>query len=327
MSEENKLTDGEQEQPETTAENNDGEPKVKHNVKDSVFVDIFGDKSNACQLYKDLHPEKSDITADDIMIQTIQSVLVNTIYNDLGFIVKDKEEDRVIVLFEAQSTWNDNMTLRIFMYLAESYRRYLSDTGQSEHIPKKVHLPMPELYMVYTGEKKSVPNEISFNEVYFDGKSSVDMKIKVLKDVNGTLYGQYIGFCKTFNEQRKIHKNGIECVEKTIEICIEKGYLSEYLKAHKKEVVSMMTELFDEIVMRKQYETAARNANLAEGEAKGRAEGRVEGRAEGTESEKTNTVLRMLSINKFTFEEIAAVSALTLDQVKKIAAEHKPIQA
>ena len=204
------------------------------------------------------------------------------------------------------------------MYLAESYRRYLSDTGQSEHIPKKVHLPMPELYMVYTGEKKNVPNEISFNEVYFDGKSSVDMKIKVLKDVNGTLYGQYIGFCKIFNEQKKIHKNGIECVEKTIEICIERGYLSEYLKAHKKEVVSMMTELFDEIVMREQYETAARNANLAEGEAKGRAE--------GTESEKTNTVLRMLADN-VPFESIVKYAAVSMDQVKKIAAEHKLIQA
>ncbi len=57
--------------------------KINPKTKDSVFIDIFGDKNNACQLYKDLHPEETNITADDIMIQTIQSVFVNTIYNNL----------------------------------------------------------------------------------------------------------------------------------------------------------------------------------------------------------------------------------------------------
>ena len=271
-------------------------------------------------------PEETNITADDIMIQTIQSVFVNTIYNDLGFIVKDNGKDKVIVLFEAQSTWNNNMTLRIYMYLAESYRRYLADTGQSEHVSKRVYLPMPELYLVYTGDKKKVPDVISFNEVYFDGKAPVEMKIKVLKDVNATLYGQYIGFCKVFNEQRKLYRDRTECAKKAIEICLEKGYLSEYVKVHKKEVVSMMEELFDGFAMREQYEKANRISNFAEGEAKGRAEGLIEGEIKGTENEKTNTVLRMLADN-IPFESIVKYAAVSLEQVKKIAEEHKLIQA
>ena len=33
---------------------------------------------------------------------------------------------------------------------------------QSEHITKKVYLPKPEFYVVYTGNK-DIPDEVSFN--------------------------------------------------------------------------------------------------------------------------------------------------------------------
>lgn len=56
--------------------------------KDSVFVDIFSDVNYVFELYKELHPEDTEATVDDINIQTIKSVLVNTLYNDLGFLSK-----------------------------------------------------------------------------------------------------------------------------------------------------------------------------------------------------------------------------------------------
>lgn len=59
---------------------------VNRRSKDSLFVDIFSDISYVFRLYKDLHPEDTDVTAEDINIQTIKSVLVNTMYNDLGFL-------------------------------------------------------------------------------------------------------------------------------------------------------------------------------------------------------------------------------------------------
>ena len=43
----------------------------------------------------------------------------------------------------------------------------------------------------------------------------------------------------------------------------------------------MMSELFDEEYLRKQYDLSERKKSFAEGRAEGRAEGKAEGRAEG----------------------------------------------
>ena len=169
--------------------------KTKRKSKDSVFVNLFENVENVLRLYKELHPEDEQVTVDDIQIQTIKSVLVNTLYNDLGFIVKDK----FVMLVEAQSAWNPNMTLRMLFYLAETYRRYLAETVQSEHSSSKVKIPKPELYVVYSGERKC-PEVVSFSDTFFGGESPVELKVRVLNEVDMTIYGQYIGFCKVFDE-------------------------------------------------------------------------------------------------------------------------------
>lgn len=253
----------------------EGNSKTKRKSKDSVFINLFEDTKNVLRLYKELHPEDTQITVDDIHIQTIKSVLVNTLYNDLGFIVKDK----FVMLVEAQSAWNPNMPLRMLFYLAETYRRYLADTIQSEHSSTKVKIPKPELYVVYSGEQKC-PEIVSFSDSFFDGDCPVELKVKVLNKVDMTIYGQYIGFCKVFNEQRKIYQDSIMCAKETLRICIEKGYLVSYLQKHEKEVVDMMSELFDEEYQREAYNRASQRKAIEKGKAEGRAEGKAEGKAE-----------------------------------------------
>ena len=157
---------------------------VKRKSKDSVFVKFFSYIENVKQLYEEFHPEITDLKEEDIQVQTLDSAIVNTIYNDLGFIVKD----RYVVLVEAQSTWNPNMALRMLFYISETYRRYLIDTQQSEHSTSKVNLPKPELYVIYTGEQEK-PEEISFSEEFFGGNSDIELKIKVLSKVDATLAG------------------------------------------------------------------------------------------------------------------------------------------
>ena len=213
------------------------EETVRRKSKDSVFVDLFQDVENVVRLYKDLYPDDPDITAEDIDITTIHSVMVNTQYNDLGFLARGK----LIVLVEAQSCWNPNIALRMMFYLSETYRRYLSDTKQNEHSGSRVKLPRPDLYVVYSGEEK-VPDEASLCQDYFGGESPVDVRVKVLCQTSEAIYGQYIGYCKVFDAMKKIYDNRLECVRETIRICKEKGYLADYLAAHEKEAITMMSE-------------------------------------------------------------------------------------
>lgn len=127
---------------------------VKHKSKDSVFVSLFEDKRNILQLYKELHPEDTAVTINDISVQTLKAVLVNTIYNDLGFLVGSGENARYVLLVEAQSAWNPNMTLRMLFYLAETLRHFVKQSQQSVHSETRVKLPEIELYVVYSGSRK-----------------------------------------------------------------------------------------------------------------------------------------------------------------------------
>ena len=262
---------------------------VKHSTRDSVFTALFRDKKNVFRLYKELHTEDTTTTVDDIIIDTLQSVLINDIYNDLGFLVYHADQAKLVVLAEAQTKWSNNLTLRILLYLAETYRRYLKANKLNEHLEEKVHLPKPELFVIYTG-KKDVPDVISLADTYFNGESPVEIKVKILKTPStDTIYGQYIGFCKVYEEQRKLFGKKLSCIKETIRICLEKGYLPQFLNEHKKEVDTMLSDLFDEQAMREAYDIAlkahlekkAKAEGIAKGIAKGRAEGIAEGREEG----------------------------------------------
>lgn len=284
---------------------------TKRKSKDSVFVDLFEDKKYVLQLYKDLHPEDHDVTIDDINVQTIKSVLVNTLYNDLGFLVKD----RLIMLVEAQSLWNPNIALRMMFYLSETYRRYLADTEQSEHSGSRVHLPKPDLYVVYSGNDK-VPAEISLSEDFFGGASPVDLKVKVLDTVNNTIYGQYIGFCKVFDEQRGLYDNKLECARETIRICLEKGYLKAYLKNRSKEAINMMSELFDEEYLRNQYNLAERRKNFAEG----MQQGMLQGMEKGILQSSIDIAVKLLRSGIMPKEEIASITGLSPEKINELEA-------
>ena len=258
------------------------EQTIKRKSKDSVFTKLFSDPDNVLELYRDLHPEDTTVTKEDIEIQTLSTVFVKDIFNDLGFIVNENGNAKLVMLVEAQSTWNPNMTMRMLFYLVETYRRYVKETKQSEHSSSRVNLPKPELYIVYSGNKE-VPSEISFNDDFFGGEAPIDLRVKILSVTDETLYGQYIGFCKVYDEQRKLYDNSIKCIEETIRICLERGYLAAFLSVYKREGVTMMSELFDEQAQREQYEIAHDREIMERGVAQGIAQGIAKGVAQGIE--------------------------------------------
>lgn len=291
---------------------------TKKKSKDSVFVNLFEDNKYVLQLYKDLHPEDTKVTLNDINVVTLKTVLVNTIYNDLGFIVKDGEKAKYVFLVESQSAWNPNMALRMLFYISETYRLYLKSTKQSVHLNTRVILPKPELYIVYSGDRK-VTKEISLKDDFFEGNSPIDLRIKILSKTDTTIHGQYIGFCKVYNEQRKIYKNSTKCIEETIKICFEKGYLTDYLSKHKKEVFTMMSELFDEEAQRNDYNIARDEQVRVESLARGKAEGKNEG--------KLDVALNLLALGTISIEDIAAATGFTLERIKELATQGKTVIA
>ena len=294
------------------------EGTTNRETKNSVFVTLFSDKKYVLQLYKELHPEDTNVTIDDINIETLKAMFINTLYNDLSFVVNEFDIAKLIMLFEAQSTWNNNITLRLLLYLAESYHQYLLRTGQSFHDSAKVKIPVPELFVVYTGsDRKNIPEKISLKEDLFGGKGSVDLEVKVIHTPDNTLMGQYTAFCKIFDEQHKIYGNDIKSIEETIRICLERGILLEFLNEHKQEVITMLATLFDEKTQREEYDEAIkrrfRAEGRAEGEKKGRAEGKIEGKIEGA----LEMLVNLVKDNLLTIADAAKKANMTIPEFEE----------
>jgi hypothetical protein len=226
--------------------------KAKRTTKNSVFLNLFGDKKYLLQMYQALYPEDADATQDDLDIVTIENILTDNLYNDLGIIVHG---DKLLLLLEAQATWTENVLIRILMYLAQSYHEYCIKTSQSLYKSTKVNIPKPELFIIYTGEQGNKPEIISLSEEFFGGEdTAIEVTAKVIYESDSDdIINQYIIFCKVFDDQRKKHGLTQAAIEETIRICKDRNILRSYLESKEKEVVTIMMSLFDEEQIMKTY--------------------------------------------------------------------------
>ena len=277
------------------------QPAAKRTTKNSVFLDLFQDKKNLLKLYKTLHPEDTDATEDTLDIVTIDNVLTDNLYNDLGIMVGN---NKLLLLLEAQSSWTVNILIRILLYLAQSYHEFFERTSQSLYKSTKVKMPKPELYIIYTGNKGKKTDIMSLSQEFFDGADiDIEVRAKVIYESDTEdIINQYIIFCKVFNEQRKLYGMTEQTVKETIRICKDRNILREYLISREVEVVTIMISLFDDEQIMKTYLKDAANTAAYEAD-----------RA---------TAERMIKKGKMSLEDIAdCVPTLSFEELKKIEAE------
>ena len=268
---------------------------AKRKAKDSVFLDLFQNKNYLLKLYRTLHPEDTTATEDSLTDVTITNVLTDNLYNDLGFIVNNK----LLILVE-ESSWTVNILIRILLYLAQSYHEYFERTSQSLYKSKKVKMPKPELYVIYTGNKGRKPDTISLSQEFFDGADiDIEIKAKVIYESDkDNIINEYIVFCKVFNEQIKEHGMTKQAVTETIRICKDRNILKQYLSNKEVEVVTIMMSLFDDEQIMRTYEKDLKRE---------------------TERE---TAERMIKDGELSLEKIARyVPALSMEELKELEAE------
>ena len=274
--------------------------EIKKNVRDSIFVNVFRDKKYLVELYRSLHPEDI-VSEDDLKIITIENILADDMYNDLGFMVKN----RLIVLVEAQTTWSRNIIVRMFLYLARTYQDLIygdKSLRMSLYGSKRMELPEPELYVIYAGDKGDKKEIISLRDDIFPDSNIIDLKAKVIfADKNRRdIIGQYIAFCVILKEQISMHKGDIQkAVRDTIKICIKTNNLSAYLKRHEKEVEDYM------------FATLSQEEIIEDMVSNAKSEGQVEKAVEIAKN--------MLARNQFAHDEIASMTGLSVREVSNLA--------
>ena len=168
-----------------------------------------------------------------------------------------------MILTEAQTTWTMNIIIRALMYLVQSYHEYFEHRNDNLYGSKKVKLPKPELYVIFTGKRISKPEYISLSEEFFSGEEcAIDVKVKMIYDgKDNDIISQYVAFTKVYDEQVKLYGRTRKAVTNTINICKNRDVLKEYLSSREQEVVDMMMTLFDEEqVMRAYVESEKKEA-------------------------------------------------------------------
>lgn len=216
--------------------------EMKRSVKDSVFTYLFKQPEYTRQLYLALHPEDTDVKESDFKLVTLENVLTTGFYNDLGIQVRN----RLILLVEAQSTFSVNIALRMLLYLAGTYKEYIEEQKLDLYGSHPVEIPRPELYVVYTGDRKEIPEALHLSGLY-QGAGSAEVEVKVLRDDGtGDILDQYVRFCKIADEQREKYGLTQQAIDETIRICIVENVLAPFLASRQKEVLEIMVTLFDQ---------------------------------------------------------------------------------
>ena len=117
----------------------------------------------------------------------------------------------------------------------------------------------------------------------------------------GDIINQYVIFTKVCNEQMKKYGRTRKAVTEAIRICKDRNVLSEYLSSKESEVVDIMMVLYDEEEIMRSYVESERY------------------------DEKIETAKRLLQMKKFSYDDIAAGSGLTVEKVEELASELQPV--
>jgi hypothetical protein len=284
--------------------------------KSSVFATLFGEPEKFIELYNALtggnYPKDTPMEP-----ATLTNALIMDRQNDIAYIL----DERIVVLLEHQSSINENMPLRILIYLSRIYEMIIDNKVIYQE--ELVKIPRPEFIVLYNGVK-AFPNEkiLRLSDAFKQRAgqedpglgSFIDLRVRVV-NVNEGYNEQIIKGSKNLGDYvtlvsqiRRWQQNGLslgEAVSRSVKDCISQGILPDFLKKHASEVINM---LFAEFKMEDALEM-----RWAEGLAKGLSEGL----AEGLERGKFENAKQMLQDN-LPMDKITQYTGLSRDQVEGI---------
>ena len=119
-------------------------------------------------------------------------------------------------------------------------------------------------------------------------------------------YAQYVAKVRHYAADMSLD----QAVERAVDECIREGILAEFLTCNRNEVISMSIFEYDKELEEKKLRKAEYEAGFSEGEKYG-----IE---HGTFLNSIETARRMLKFQEFSLEKIAAISGLSLDEIKKL---------
>ncbi|MBR7045764.1 MAG: hypothetical protein IKI23_08920, partial [Lachnospiraceae bacterium] len=128
------------------------------------------------------------------------------------------------------------------------WKQHLSGTEQNIYKKKAVSLPIPELYVLYTGEENHEETELRLSEELFPGLDiPVEAVVRILYGgEKGDILDQYVGYTKILREAVKESGYDAATAYKVVRRCISQNILADYMKERGAEVMAAMLDIFDQ---------------------------------------------------------------------------------
>lgn len=246
-------------------------PKETKNYKDTVFSSLFYECKDATDNAKNLYKALTGKEVEEIEKCRLEEVLFREFKNDVAYIMDGKW----VCFIEHQSTINPNMPLRLFVYAARTYERFI--TGDMIYSGNLVKVPKPEFYVLYNGKTKLKDDNLKFSTAFYDntGDTTAEINVKVL-DIDYGRMNTQLKNCRTLSGYAflvdSVRKNNGN-IEKAVKECVDNNVLKEYLTFYGSEVINMLFEEYNaekalEIRGKEEYE-------------KGKADGEITGEEKG----------------------------------------------
>ena len=281
--------------------------------KDSVFSLYLSDPQSLIDVYNAV--AKTHYPPDTpVEINTLTDVLYKNQINDLSFVL----DGQVVVLIEHQSTINENMALRLYLYSARVYEKITKQKPLYKR--KRVKIPVPQFIVLYNGNEpfpEYAVQKLSDNYIVEQENPQLELKVNIY-NINYEVNSEIVQKSKSLNEYSrfigKIKENladGLileEAIQQAIEYGIEHDIMREFLEANGTEVANMLLSGWnmDEALI----------VSKEEGFEDGYEAGFAGGFAGGATQEREDNI-RKLS-KKMSPEEIAETLQLTLDYVNEV---------
>ena len=291
-------------------------PNANRNYKDTVFRMLFSDRKNLLSLYNAVN-QRDYKNPEDLEIITLENAIYMGMKNDLAFIM-----DTNLYQYEHQSTYNPNMPLRDLFYICSEYQKLVDKKSLFSSTLQKI--PAPNFIEFYNGSTViSDCTELRLSSAfeYLTGEPKLELIVTVLNVNEGhnadlmqhcsmlKEYAQYVARVRHYASDMPLN----EAVKHAVDECIREGILAEFLTRNRNEVISMSIFEYDK-------ELEEKKLRKAEFEA-GREAGLTEGKTLGYESAALEIAKRMLQSNKFSLDEIANFSGLSIDEIKKLCTD------
>ena len=211
--------------------------------KSDVFSMLMGDKENALQVYNALNGS-SYTDPDRVEIGSLERGVSLSIRNDAAFIV-----DMNLSIYEHQSTYNPNMSLRALLYFVSYLRRMIENRDLfSSHM---IRIPTPHFAVFYNGlEDRPEREVIRLSASYENPTDRPELElICTVYNINPNKDKNLLNGCSVLNEYtqfvesvRRFEEADPEIsVSKAIDYCISNHILEDFLRKNRAEVLKVMT--------------------------------------------------------------------------------------